>query len=492
MENHGRINHGRINHRRSNHGHSNHGRRSSSEAARQYFKHSSAKRNNTNAILATALKKQYPALHLSIVPARTVDILGYASSGMATFTEIEDDTGEGGIPASLKQKLFIPPARRNGGRGIVIHALTFGKYLCMYKHDEFIIYLAKTQDGMYDMENTYYILSPDETKTDTLIQAAGCWGSTLHDEICVFDGGNWHRDAGLYASVIKASWEAVILDQDMKKALIDDHLSFFRSRSTCQDLKVPWKRGIIYYGPPGNGKTIAIKAMVHTLSKLIPKVPTLYVRSLASRSGPEDSIKEIFSRARQFAPCYLVFEDLDSLVSDSVRSYFINEVDGLQSNDGIFMIGTTNHLDRLDPGIAKRPSRFDRKYLFPNPNLKERIAYCHFWQSKLANNKSIEFPDKLSEAIAEMTNDFSFAYLQEAFVAALLAISRNEVAKDDESSSDNEYGVATVDLADEWVGVVDQNPASRDDVDLEHLKLWVEIKKQIKIFREGLKEQPGE
>jgi transitional endoplasmic reticulum ATPase len=81
--------------------------------------------------------------------------------------------------------------------------------------------------------------------------------------------------------------------------------------------------------------------------------------------------------------------------------------------------------------------------------------------------------------------------MQEAFVAALLAIARDEGAKDGyESSSDDEYGIATVDLADEWVGVVDPDPASRDDVDLEHLKLWVEIKKQIKILREGLKEQP--
>lgn len=68
--------------------------------------------------------------------------------------------------------------------------------------------------------------------------------------------------------------------------------------------------------------------------------------------GPENSIKNIFAKARQFAPCYLVFEDLDSLVSDQVRSYFLNEVDGLQSNDGIFMIGSTNHLERLDPGIS--------------------------------------------------------------------------------------------------------------------------------------------
>lgn len=69
-------------------------------------------------------------------------------------------------------------------------------------------------------------------------------------------------------------------------------------------------------------------------------------------NGPEEAIKEIFSKARQVAPCYLVFEDLDSIVSDETRSYFLNEVDGINDNEGIFMIGSTNHLELLDPGIS--------------------------------------------------------------------------------------------------------------------------------------------
>lgn len=39
------------------------------------------------------------------------------------------------------------------------------------------------------------------------------------------------------------------------------------------------------------------------------------------------------------------------------------------------MVATTNHLDELDPGLSKRPSRFDRKYLFPQPNQEERVLY---------------------------------------------------------------------------------------------------------------------
>ena len=71
-------------------------------------------------------------------------------------------------------------------------------------------------------------------------------------------------------------------------------------------------------------------------------VSTLVVKTLAQRSGPQMSVRQIFTKARQTAPCLLLFEDVDSLVTDTVRSYFFNEVDGLESNEGICMIGSTN------------------------------------------------------------------------------------------------------------------------------------------------------
>jgi SpoVK/Ycf46/Vps4 family AAA+-type ATPase len=100
----------------------------------------------------------------------------------------------------------------------------------------------------------------------------------------VFDGGFWQKSQELYESVKKASWGDVILDEGMKKSLIGDHMTFFRSRESYSRLKVPWKRGIIYYGPPGNGKTISIKAMMNMLMKEERPIPTLYVRSLVSVS----------------------------------------------------------------------------------------------------------------------------------------------------------------------------------------------------------------
>ena len=122
-------------------------------------------------------------------------------------------------------------------------------------------------------------------------------------------------------------------------------------------------------------------------------------------------------------PYLLIFEDLDSLIGDSVKSFFLNEVDGFEDNDGLMMIGSTNYLERLDARISKRPGRFDRKYHFSLPEAKGRAMYCEYWRCKLASaDNDLSFPDHLSGRIAEITAEFPFTYIKEAFVTSLLTI----------------------------------------------------------------------
>ena len=166
------------------------------------------------------------------------------------------------------------------------------------------------------------------------------------------------------------------------------------------------------------------------------------------------------------APCLLIFEDIDTIVTPMSRSYFFNEVDGLENNDGLFMVASTNHLDQLDPGLSSRPSRFDRKYLFPLPSESERVLYCEYWREKLKSKPAIKFPKKLSPAIAGVTKDFSFAYLKEAFVATLLVIAGHRSEDFIRSGDDDEGG------------------------DLDDYELWREMKKQVKLLRDDMNTQP--
>ncbi|KAL9634693.1 MAG: hypothetical protein Q9164_003947 [Protoblastenia rupestris] len=186
-------------------------------------------------------------------------------------------------------------------------------------------------------------------------------------------------------------------------------------------------------------------------------IPTLYVKSLG-KSSDQDDIRSIFDKARETAPCLLVFEDIDSLVSDHVRSFFLNEVDGLE-------------VDRLDAGISKRPSRFDRKYHFALPATPERIQYCEYWRAKLQDNSSINLPPQISTAIANITEGFSFAYLQEAFVSALLSI----VQKKEEA--------ANVMKASNGAAIPD---SSSDDLDKN--PVWQAIDEQVQTLRREMKD----
>ncbi len=126
----------------------------------------------------------------------------------------------------------------------------------------------------------------------------------------------------------------------------------------------------------------------------------------------------VFERARTTAPCVLVLEDLDSLVTQHNRSFFLNEMDGFAANGGILTLATTNHPERLDPAIVHRPSRFDRTYHFDLPAVAEREAYIARW------NRSAPPAMRLSAATvsrtAEQTEGFSFAYLKELFLSATM------------------------------------------------------------------------
>ncbi|KAF7189765.1 putative ATPase YjoB [Pseudocercospora fuligena] len=469
------------------------------ETSHRYFAHSSAERVNTDAIIVESLRAQYPELRLTVVPLQSCNILGYAAAGKVAVAPIDNEKDR------LSWRLYHPPASRLDGKGGLGDSVKFGKYLIDWKNKEFVMYVVEGRDGAgnYPQQVNQYILSPSIEAVNQLLIEAGAWDHTLHEEIWVFDGGYWQKSQELFESVRKASWDDVILDDKRKKTIREDVSSFYDSRQQYERLKVPWKRGMIFYGPPGNGKTISLKAMMNQFYSRDDPIPTLYVKSLASFAGPEYSINQIFGLARRTAPCLLIFEDLDSIVTDAVRSYFLNAVDGIAKNDGILMIGSTNHLDRLDPGLAKRPSRFDRKYLFDNPNEKERGMYMQYWQKKLADNKDLDFPDKLCPAVAKITKDFSFAYLQEAMVAALLAIARDQDSFSERtclecleaherpstgSSCDRESARPFRGLYD---FVWDTRRIDEEDPDLDNYILWREIKKQVRILREELGDEKG-
>lgn len=455
-------------------------------AYNSFYRNAEGKRIDTGLRLVETLREEYPQLHVTTTTTNTCNLLYYAALGHASATPVDSTVSQSWI-----WRWFRPPATRLSGSGFLYDVVTFGKYMYRWNGKDYILYNVVCPAGGYQ-SNMTYLLSPTSNDNDELILAACNYFSSTQKKILVFDSGYWYASSELWQSVQDSRWDDVILDPGMKKSIIGEIEKFYNSRDRYKKLRVPWKRGLIFHGPPGNGKTISLKAMMHSLDSRPDPIPTLYVRSLTSYNGPEYAISQIFGKARQQAPCFLVFEDLDSLITDKVRSYFLNEVDGLENHDGILMVGSTNHLERLDPGISKRPSRFDRKFLFSNPNMDERIQYCEFWRGKLADNENIEFPASMKQAIASITDGFSFAYIQEAFVAALLAIANGDAddSSCEQARSERDIGNFVSNSLDsptseQWA-LESPNEEPRDDKDLEKYVLWREIKKAIQNLRDEL------
>ncbi len=263
--------------------------------------------------------------------------------------------------------------------------------------------------------NTNFWILADADRAARAFFAAVCAFEPEHDdELLVFDGGCWSRNEPLKQEIARFRFEGLILPADLKAAIRNEAERFFRSKPLYDRYKAPWKRGLLLTGPPGNGKTHAIKALAGSVP-----APCLYVRSFeAERQIEPTNMRIIFQKARRVAPCLLVFEDLDALVNDENRSYFLNEMDGFATNSGIFTVATTNHPEKLDPAILERPSRFDRVYHFGLPALPERLAYL------ASNQESLEPEARLAEdalgRVAAGTEGFSFATLKELMISSLV------------------------------------------------------------------------
>ncbi|QIW99884.1 hypothetical protein AMS68_005402 [Peltaster fructicola] len=376
-----------------------------------------------------ALRAEFPDKIVTPIPQSNVNIVAYAHAGHAVIA-LDTTTDQ-----YSSWKGYVLPYKR-AQKAALGEAVSFAKFQMIWKETDFLVYLVQigysaVQYVLTDKKNGEGRLGPSNI-TDSLIMAAGDWQNSDNEVVWVYDM-YWRQDKGLYNEVKKASWDKVILDENQKKELTNVSNTFFNSKKIYEDLGVPWKRGLLFHGPPGNGKTISIKALMHTLLfDRKESIPTLYVKNAPYTW----TIGAVFAQARRLSPCMVVLEDVETIVTPGNRSYFFNEMDGLANNDGLFIVASTNYLDRLDPGLTKRPSRFDRKYLFPLPNEHERTLYCQYWQEKTEKNPHINFPKKLCPAMAHITPGFSFAFLQECFVATMLALAHNR--EDDQGVRDGD------------------------------------------------------
>lgn len=361
-------------------------------------------REPNNAIAYRAgeqLSALYPDLAVIEGQSNAFDLLQYAADGRCEITPRADLYSQ------------VVTEWRGMGRGIDESAGNSWYEVGWNGHKMSVVLLMWIDN--YRPRNGIWIVAANKEIAEAFLVDVSEWCSEVRGEIVVFEGGCWHKSKELYRSIQAATFDNLILPAAEKQQIRDDFQHFFSSREEYERFGVPWKRGVLFHGPPGNGKTHTLKALINWLDK-----PCLYVKSFKPSRYETDHemIRRVFARARQTTPCLLVLEDLDSIIDNSNRSFFLNELDGFAANTGIVVLATTNHPERLDPAILERPSRFDRKYAFPLPEASERAAYLSLW------NERAEPALRLSEdgisALTVATEGFSYAYLKELWLSSMV------------------------------------------------------------------------
>ena len=211
--------------------------------------------------------------------------------------------------------------------------------------------------------------------------------------------------------VSPCTWDQLALDSSITSLLKDDFGSFFEREPWFRKMRLPFRRGYLLRGPPGNGKSTAIRAMLTSAGL------TAYTLRLFDSRTEDGDIDRVFERAVSHAPAMILLEDLDRAFPRTGESrskvslqQLLNSLDGVATGEGIVTVATANEPTILDPAILRRPGRFDRVVHFPNPSSALRCEYfCRMYDKFAAANL---------DSVVSDSEGFSFAQLREAYIMA--------------------------------------------------------------------------
>ncbi|PWV37409.1 MAG: AAA family ATPase [Desulfurococcaceae archaeon] len=227
------------------------------------------------------------------------------------------------------------------------------------------------------------------------------------------ESGSQSIDRDLVKEPPKITFEDIVDLDDVKKA-IKKAIIYPVKRPDLYIDKIGWDKGVLLFGPPGNGKTMLAAAVANEIKAAFIPIDASDIMS-KWLGDAEKNVRRIFDTARRIAeggrPVIIVIDEVDSLMGVfssevggevRVRNQFLKEMDGLYSKGSremIFVIGTTNKPWSLDIGFIRR---FQKRIYVPSPNYETRLALLKHYCRNLELDPSVNL-----EEIAKITEGYS-------------------------------------------------------------------------------------
>lgn len=214
--------------------------------------------------------------------------------------------------------------------------------------------------------------------------------------VYTFDGWNWLKQKSITSKTI----DNVIMNEKIKREFIIDVDDFLKNKSWYKDRSIPYKRGYLFYGTPGNGKTSLALALSNYLKR------DIYVMNISDISEDKGLIRGFGALEND---SILLIEDLDTIFKTQRKidkdqisfSTLLNCMDGVFFKEGVITVMTTNHKSVLDPALI-RPGRIDLEIHFPNPEFDLVQEYINnFYKLNIPINGEL---NKKDHSMAEIQN----------------------------------------------------------------------------------------